>query len=401
MRCVRAHAAHLLLCAVVVACRGGSEGDSSTVAEAPKDAIANTVEHGPVKVTTKVWPAKPTLSDPIYLRLEIASTPGVRINAPFQEAGDHRLGRFRIVGFTRDGAGTPSEVQTYTLEAPASGKQRIPPMRIEMIDGRPDRSANGSGGNGSTAGAGDSGHGGSASGTGGGSPAAASASAGSSVVASGSATGGSATGGSASASGSGTASASPIQEVLTEEVALEIAPVSAEQLSAKMHGAAETLDPDVGGPPWMTILLIVSAVAVIGSGTVLALRARAARRKIAARRSAYEEAVARLAQLEQRGAPEPAFADAWFVDLSDIVRNYLEHRYEIRAPELTTEEFLLVASQSTAITTEHRALLSAFLVRCDRVKFAGYRPDSEESLASLKAARAFVEDTRASQVVSA
>lgn len=387
MRCVRAHAAHLLLCAVVAACHGGSEGDSSTVAEAPKDAIASTVEHGPVKVTTKVWPAKPTLSDPIYLRLEIASTPGVRINAPFQEAGDHRLGRFRIVGFTRDGAGTPSEVQTYTLEAPASGKQRIPPMRIEMIDGRPDR-----GGSGSTAGAGDSGHGGSASGTGGGSPAGASA--GSSVVAAGSATGG-------SASASGTASASPTQEVLTEEVALEIAPVSAEQLSAKMHGAADTLDPDVGGLPWMTILLIVSAVAVIGSGTVLALRARAARRKIAARRSAYEEAVARLAQLEQRGAPEPAFADAWFVDLSDIVRNYLEHRYEIRAPELTTEEFLLVASQSTAITSEHRALLSAFLVRCDRVKFAGYRPDSEESLASLKAARAFVEDTRASQVVSA
>ena len=39
-------------------------------------------------------------------------------------------------------------------------------------------------------------------------------------------------------------------------------------------------------------------------------------------------------------------------------------------------------------------LLTLFLERCDRVKFAGYRPDTEESLATLKAARGFVEDTR-------
>ena len=76
------------------------------------------------------------------------------------------------------------------------------------------------------------------------------------------------------------------------------------------------------------------------------------------------------------------------------MRDYLERRYDIRAPELTTEEFLLVASRAAALSDEHRALLSAFLERCDRVKFAGYRPDAEESLASLKAARAFVEDTR-------
>ena len=87
-------------------------------------------------------------------------------------------------------------------------------------------------------------------------------------------------------------------------------------------------------------------------------------------------------------------ADAWFVELSAIVRTYLEGRYEIRAPELTTEEFLQEASRAKELTTEHRAQLSAFLERCDRVKFAGYRPDPAESIATLDAARAFVEDTR-------
>ena len=32
--------------------------------------------------------------------------------------------------------------------------------------------------------------------------------------------------------------------------------------------------------------------------------------------------------------------------------------------------------------------------RCDRVKFAGYRPDSNESIDTLAAARAFIEDTQ-------
>src|SRR6185312_15161858 len=79
---------------------------------------------------------------------------------------------------------------------------------------------------------------------------------------------------------------------------------------------------------------------------------------------------------------------------SAIVRAYLERRYEIRAPELTTEEFLQEAVRARGLTAEHRAQLTAFLERCDRVKFAGYRPDETESLATLDAARAFVEDTR-------
>ena len=91
---------------------------------------------------------------------------------------------------------------------------------------------------------------------------------------------------------------------------------------------------------------------------------------------------------------DDAEVDAWFVELSAIVRRYLEGRYQVRAPELTTEEFLQEARRAAGLSAEHRDLLTAFLERCDRVKFAGYRPDAEESLATLKAARAFVEDTR-------
>jgi len=299
-----------------------------------KDAIAKTTEVGPVKATVKVWPAKPTLGDAIYVRLEIETPAGVGIDAPFQEAGDQRLGRFRVVGFTRDTQRKPDggqlHEQTYTLEPPSSGRQRIPPLRFEMTDARKGSAAD----------------------------------------------------------------AGKPQEVLTDEVPLEIVPLAGEAASAPLRPFAGELDPDVGGIGWLALLGIASGLAVLGSGSVLAYRALRARRRIEKQRSAYDEAVAQLRALEDKGPPDETAADGWFVALSSIVRRYLEHRYEIRAPELTTEEFLLVATARPELTAEHRVLLSSFLERCDRVKFAGYRPDADESLATLKAARGFVEDTR-------
>ena len=81
------------------ACSGQSPLDpfAASPAEPAKDAIAKPTENGPVKVNVRVWPAKPTLDDPIYLRLDVDAPAGISIDAPFQEAGDQRMGRFRVV----------------------------------------------------------------------------------------------------------------------------------------------------------------------------------------------------------------------------------------------------------------------------------------------------------------
>jgi hypothetical protein len=336
------HARLAIACALGLAatiaaasCHDDETGDATQAAPiAPaKDAIARTSEVGPVKATVKVWPAKPTLGDAIYARLEIDVPAGVAIDAPFQEAGDQRLGRFRVAAFARDTQHRPDggqhHEQTYTLDAPASGRQRIPPLRFAFTDAR-----------------------------------------------------------------KGSAEPGKPQEVLTDEVPLEIAPLPTETANAQLRPAMGELDPDVGGIGWMTLLFIASALAVLGSGSVLAYRAWRARRRVERQRSAYDEAVSRLRELEKDGAPDDTRADAWFVALSAIVRQYLEQRYEIRAPELTTEEFLQVATARPELSAEHRGLLRSFLERCDRVKFAGYRPEADESIATLKAARGFVEDTR-------
>jgi len=321
----------------VVACGShATEPGPDPIPDPPKDAITKPLESGPVKVTERVWPAKPNLGDPIYVRLDIDAAAGTSVKVPYQEAGEARLGRFKVEAVsppedTRNPDGTQHQQQVYTLSASSSGKHRIPPLRLELVDARAD-------------------HAGSAAGK--------------------------------------------TQEILTEEIPLEVAPVKTEAIGAELKSGPGKLDPNVGGPPWMMILLGASALAVLGAGGVLLLRARKARAQVAARRSAYDEAVAKLGALEQRGAPDADTTDAWFVELSAIVRDYLEQRYEIRAPELTTEEFLQVASRDPNLKTDHRALLSTFLELADRVKFAGYRPDSAESVASLEVARTFVEDTR-------
>ncbi len=329
----------LAIVLALAACGGGAEeatpDPSLTVA---KDAIVKTTEVGPVKATVHVWPAKPSLVDAVYVRLEVSAPDGVTIDAPFQEAGDQRLGRFRVVGFSRDeqrpASGGQLHIQTYTLEPPASGRQRIPPLRLEMLDGRATASAE----------------------------------------------------------------AQKKQEILTDEVPMEIAPVPVEQSTAQLKDARGELDPDVGKTSWAVIIGIASGALVLGSGSILLWRGIRSRRRVQQQRSAYEDAVAQLRRLEDKGAPDADSADSWFVELSAIVRQYLEGRYEIRAPELTTEEFLSVATARPELTAEHRKLLEAFLERCDRVKFAGYRPDAEESIATLAAARGFVEDTRLREV---
>ena len=111
-----------------------------------------------------------------------------------------------------------------------------------------------------------------------------------------------------------------------------------------------------------------------------------------ARLTPFDRAVARLERLARRGLPTADAADAWYVELSDIVRRYIEERFALRAPELTTEEFLVVAGRSAELTAAHRELLSAFLATCDRVKFARYSPGEEESQQALDEAKRFLNE---------
>lgn len=185
-----------------------------------------------------------------------------------------------------------------------------------------------------------------------------------------------------------------LRELLTEELGFEVASVLPEGAIADELRPPRAMLEELQGPwlrrywPWLAVGLALLAAAA--GGTIYWLRHAAER----ARLTAYDRALERLDRLRREGLPDPSHLDAWYVELSDIVRRYIEARFGLRAPELTTEEFLLEARRSADLSRTHGDLLSAFLARCDRVKFARYSPAADESQEALQVARRFLDETR-------
>jgi hypothetical protein len=106
----------------------------------------------------------------------------------------------------------------------------------------------------------------------------------------------------------------------------------------------------------------------------------------------FEIALQRLEDI--RPLMVPPRAAEFSVAVSDIVRGYIEQRFEVTATRQTTEEFLrdIVDSADTPLA-RHRAVLGRFLQQCDFVKFGGASL-SVPSMESLRqSARTFVRET--------
>ena len=102
-----------------------------------------------------------------------------------------------------------------------------------------------------------------------------------------------------------------------------------------------------------------------------------------------EEALALIAQ------PKP-----FVIAVSDTARTYLEERFEFRAPERTTEEFLRELSDTDLLLPEQKDSLGNFLAGCDLVKFAKYEPREPELRGLHASAVRLVDETEPKAVQS-
>lgn len=184
-----------------------------------------------------------------------------------------------------------------------------------------------------------------------------------------------------------------VRELLTEPLSIRVAPIldpgKLGELPAPM--AALSRKSDGGSNLWLYGGLLTAAAMLLALAGWLWRRGG---RNHKASFSAHEIALARLTDLERGGVPETAdAAAAFYVDLADIVRRYLDGRFGLRAPERTTEELCAEAQTRPDLAAPHRRLIAEFLARCDRVKFASANASSDESRAALAAARRLVEET--------
>jgi hypothetical protein len=100
-----------------------------------------------------------------------------------------------------------------------------------------------------------------------------------------------------------------------------------------------------------------------------------------------DEALALIAQ------PKP-----FVIAVSDTARAYLEERFNFRAPERTTEEFLRELSGTDLLAKPQKESLGGFLQSCDLVKFAKYEPGEKELRELHGAALNLVEETKPAEV---
>lgn len=84
----------------------------------------------------------------------------------------------------------------------------------------------------------------------------------------------------------------------------------------------------------------------------------------------------------------------FYYRISAIVRGYIERRFDVSAPEMTTEEFLAATASDNRFGDDSATELDNFLSACDMVKYAKHLPGPSECEAVLEAARDFVERTR-------
>lgn len=101
-----------------------------------------------------------------------------------------------------------------------------------------------------------------------------------------------------------------------------------------------------------------------------------------------------LQSLMNKGLLEQDECKPFYTELSLILRTYLEGRFNLNAPEETTEEIVEALSRSPELNGGQRNILQEFMRQADMVKFAKGHPDRTTMESAFNTTRQFVEETK-------
>ncbi|MDG1838748.1 MAG: hypothetical protein P8I91_08105 [Phycisphaerales bacterium] len=175
---------------------------------------------------------------------------------------------------------------------------------------------------------------------------------------------------------------------------IEVAPLqltivsSLESEQSDMHDIAGWME--LPGGPWWPWLLTGGGFLVVMIGGALWLMTMS--RDAGPPPTAAELARAALDSLRTRGDLARGESAAFYTGLSNIVRRYIEGRFNLAAPRKTTNEFLRDAEQDTRLIDSQRSHLQEFLRTADLVKFAGHEPAIDQGHAAMAEASRFIDD---------
>mgnify|MGYP007114244542 CR=1 FL=1 len=186
------------------------------------------------------------------------------------------------------------------------------------------------------------------------------------------------------------------QTLSTQELTIVVSDVTVE-MEEEIKDIKEPYDVPFNWKKWLLYGLIILLVLGLIVAAILLIRKR--RRKpeeLLARpkpkRPAHEIALEKLEELRQKKLWQNDQTKQFYIELSDITREYIEFRFDVLALEMTTDETIW-ALKREGLEELKMAPLKRLLQMSDLAKFAKYKPVSNENEQCFDIARMFVNST--------
>ncbi len=179
-------------------------------------------------------------------------------------------------------------------------------------------------------------------------------------------------------------------EIETEALTLEVTSIIADE-APSLDDLEEIQGPVALPKPRSTALLwmVVACPCLLLAGLTIWLVLR--------RKSAQPEKVLspqELAYLELQQIIDAELSErdvkAFYVELTGVVRRYIERTTGVHAPEQTTEEFLREIGAGEVFSGDDSERLGSFLEAADLVKFAAHQPTAHDVEESFRRAKVFI-----------
>ena len=155
-------------------------------------------------------------------------------------------------------------------------------------------------------------------------------------------------------------------------------------------------------PPWLWISLLVALVAfLIGLISSKLWKHRAVILPSVPVIPPHVLAFQALNALKGKGLLEKDECNPFYTELSLILRTYLDGRFNLNAPEETTEEIIEQLSTSPDLDGNQRNILQEFMRQADMVKFAKGHPDRSTMESAFETTTQFVEQTKKTEELAA
>jgi len=188
-----------------------------------------------------------------------------------------------------------------------------------------------------------------------------------------------------------------LSELTIEPITIIVNDPSAATLTQQELENIITLNPIELPKPWSRWWWLGPMVAVIPIALLLWVLRKARQQRLARLATPIPADVWAHRQITKLVADDllaKGLIQEFYYRISGIVRGYIERRFHVHAPEMTTEEFLVTVKEDSRFNEKQPGGLMGFLDACDLVKYAKQIPAQSEADMILSAAKRFIETTR-------